>query len=167
MKHRRILHRSESGGIPHSGPQTSSLGPSSGASASIASISSEHHVACISSLQRSKSATISSSLPHLITRSMSRKHSSNPLSLISHIPPVFNPQSISVRTASCTPTTVRTDLTYSSISTWHSFLYCTHAYHLFAVCLLLVTVPLLYLIIFLYLLYLHSSVNPLPIQYIY
>jgi hypothetical protein len=46
-----------------------------------------------------------------MTRSMSRTHSSNPLSLMSHTPPVSNPQSISVRTASCTPTTVRTDIT--------------------------------------------------------
>ena len=42
---------------------------------------------------------------------MSRTHSSKPLFLMSHTTPVSNLQSISVRTASCTPTTVRTDLT--------------------------------------------------------
>lgn len=42
---------------------------------------------------------------------MSRTHSSNPLSLMSHTPPASNPQSIPVRTAPCTPTTVRTDIT--------------------------------------------------------
>ncbi len=76
-----------------------------------------HHVACNSlrskgsSLQRSKSAPASSSLQHLITRSMSRTHRSNPLSLMSHTPPASNPQSIPVRTSPCTPTTVCTDIT--------------------------------------------------------
>ena len=103
-------HASGNSGRFLHGSSTSTPGPSSKAHTPPPSTPSRRHAVCnslrsqSSSLQRSKSTPVSTSCQHLITRSMTRTHSSNPLSL-SHSPTLPSTLTVRAGTSCTTPST--------------------------------------------------------------